>query len=409
MSIESRYRTVLLDAEFPAGGLIRWDTADGPLRGEPAQRCSGNWMLDQRAAQQTLHSLGAPDVRSEWPIEPVPGVFSNLKELGRVAGSAYAAAVGGALEVGRVRVMRDGEPLDRSEFDRSERVASFGAARIDPLRLRSLLAAGACMSIFGVQEMDPSVAAICARAAAASGARVGASLFYSSPDSHGYPPHYDEFHSLLLQIDGSKLWSVKPGPVAEPGVGHSWPKVRSFYPRVPDDVGQYDSEAVEFTLEPGAALWIPAGWIHSGIAGPLGSTHLTLSFNAWHVFELLRILVGDSGSVAGTRREVVAGEMAAKAVLETACTGLESFAAHIRSDIGIGNRLLERMLFAGPAVPYASDEEKGGSPGTSDLETPVAIRHCASCVELHLGDRIVQVPAGDPLFERIEQQFDENP
>lgn len=104
---------------------------------------------------------------------------------------------------------------------------------------------------------------------------------YLSPDGSGFSLHLDDHPVLVLQIEGSKHWWVWPEVgVANPPRSFSFPPDREVV-RLP--WGTYtrpdESRLLEFTLEPGDVLYVPAGaWHKTRAIG--GSLALTMASHA---------------------------------------------------------------------------------------------------------------------------------
>ena len=91
---------------------------------------------------------------------------------------------------------------------------------------------------------------------------------YMSPDGHGFTLHLDDHPVFVLQIEGKKQWSVSPEiGVPDPIRGFSFPPDRDRL-RVPwGSFERPDEEQfLQFTLEPGDALYLPAGTWHKARA-----------------------------------------------------------------------------------------------------------------------------------------------
>jgi hypothetical protein len=117
---------------------------------------------------------------------------------------------------------------------------------------------------------------------------------YLSPDGQGFGLHLDDHPVWILQIDGSKRWSVSPEiGVPEPVRGFSFPPDRTVL-NVP--WGRFErpdeSRFFEVTLEPGDVLYLPAGTWHKARA--IGhSLALTMASRAATGLDLARAAILD--------------------------------------------------------------------------------------------------------------------
>ncbi|MDP3952015.1 MAG: cupin domain-containing protein [Microbacterium sp.] len=124
------------------------------------------------------------------------------------------------------------------------------------------------------------------------------SVFWSGPASTGFPTHYDTFHSILVQLSGSKAWRLGPGPIGTPSPHQTWPTIRGQLP----NVGKLTlSRARDVSLSAGEALWLPPGWLHAGAANPKGSLHATWGLIPYSWAELIQRLAGSAHHLAALR------------------------------------------------------------------------------------------------------------
>ncbi|MGB8508281.1 MAG: cupin domain-containing protein [Pyrinomonadaceae bacterium] len=106
---------------------------------------------------------------------------------------------------------------------------------------------------------------------------VAMAVYFSPPNFQGVKPHYDTQENFLLQVEGSKQWTVYP-PVFD------LPPVEGSYATVPRE--KLSEPICETVLQPGDALYIPRGFVHEGIAGDKPSLHITVDIHVrtWHDF-----------------------------------------------------------------------------------------------------------------------------
>lgn len=377
--------TIFLDgASAKPGTYLPWDLMPRP--DTPRSGCTGRWRLTD-GSSTWLRKYGVPDLSAGWPAEPVVVASDGFATLRAAADNVLSMITTGVVGAGRLRVLREGMPVDASEYELAGRGFDlFQEDRVDPARVREILDDRGTLAVFAVQDIERTAAVLCTRAAAMSGARAGSTLFYSAAGASGFSAHYDEFHSLLIQLDGSKEWNVQASPVSRPGPGHSWPVLRGHFPG-PGELETQGSGSRQITLQPGSALWIPAGWAHSGIAGDLPSTHFTLVFSAWHTFEIMRMLMVDAGSVPQLRTELTATDIFDGDLPALCAGGFEDFAAALGDRTDLHQLIIERMLSDAPYAPYP--EIGFGNISAENPEMALAIRSCDKCVDLHFGDRIL--------------------
>lgn len=85
------------------------------------------------------------------------------------------------------------------------------------------------------------------------GARIGLNLYFTSGQTAGLKPHFDDHHVFAVQLEGSKQWHVGPQVMV------ATPEAPSYYPN--KDLG-YKSQ---LRLRAGEALYLPSGRWHSAV------------------------------------------------------------------------------------------------------------------------------------------------
>lgn len=107
---------------------------------------------------------------------------------------------------------------------------------------------------------------------------IAMAVYLSPPNFHGVKPHYDTQENFLLQVEGSKQWTVyKPL--------HEFPPVEGSYAPVPRE--KLSEPICETVLNPGDALYIPRGFVHEGMAGDKPSLHITVDVHVRTWFDFL--------------------------------------------------------------------------------------------------------------------------
>ena len=128
----------------------------------------------------------------------------------------------------------------------------------------------------------------------AMGAPLNANLYETPAGERGLEAHYDDHCVLVLQLAGSKTWRLSGPAPAE------WlPPLRSNRTAAPPA----SNRETDVMLARGDALYVPRGVVHSCVAGPEGSTHLTLGVEVepvleWHA--LLQLLLLTASRAAST-------------------------------------------------------------------------------------------------------------
>jgi ribosomal protein L16 Arg81 hydroxylase len=115
--------------------------------------------------------------------------------------------------------------------------------------------------------------------------RIGCNLYLTPPKSQGFPPHYDDHDTLLLQIEGRKRWRIYD-PI------EMFPLERQVTPLPRERLSPLRSEIV---MEPGHVLYMPRGFYHEAATMDGHSMHLTIGIYHPTWFDLVsKLLIADA-------------------------------------------------------------------------------------------------------------------
>jgi hypothetical protein len=222
------------------------------------------------------------------------GGFDDLLSLADVD----RALTGAGLRRPAVRVVRDGEVLDPATWTRPART---GNARIDDLvhpgRLLGLYAEGATVVLQSLQRWWPPVTAFCQDLEEVLGHPVQANAYLTPPGAAGLAPHHDTHDVFVLQLHGSKSWTVRAPVIAAPLPRH----------RADHDRAGRQPVLLETDLAAGDCLYLPRGFVHAARAQTDASLHLTIGVLAPTVHDLVRRLVEATADDPAFRRNLPIG------------------------------------------------------------------------------------------------------
>lgn len=146
-----------------------------------------------------------------------------------------------------------------------ESLATDATGQVAPAAVYGALDAGKSIVIRHLRRSWPQISTLCARVEAALGQPVSANMFLTPAHAAGYPDHADSADTFFCQLEGSKTWTIHEPQVSLP------------CDAPPDPDATALGAARVFRLEPGDVLFLPRGWIHSGVAGDVPSLHVTLA------------------------------------------------------------------------------------------------------------------------------------
>lgn len=114
----------------------------------------------------------------------------------------------------------------------------------------------------------------------------GRSLIYATPDGKGTAPHFDQNINFVLQIQGTKIWTMaKNSSVTSPMDRHTMglpvdPEMMSYLDSPMTEVMPEETE--KFELRPGSLLFVPRGvWHSTEASGHALSLNFTFTAPAW--------------------------------------------------------------------------------------------------------------------------------
>ncbi|WP_302893653.1 JmjC domain-containing protein [Ralstonia pseudosolanacearum] len=208
--------------------------------------------------------------------------------------------------------------INRFRVDQNIRMAgadkeifpTVAAARQDALQWIFEGLANGYTAIFNKLNLcNPCVAGLCDEITRAypEGARTFVTAFLSPSSQHCFGYHYDEVDVFLVQIHGTKSWSI-----AEPST--PFPIEGMHKPPVTQD--QSGREYLRVNLVPGDVLYIPRGHIHRGLPGQTGSLHLSAGVHVPTVADCIIKMVRKASLLEEALRRPLEADQSAEAVRE---------------------------------------------------------------------------------------------
>ncbi|QTT76389.1 hypothetical protein J7W19_26105 [Streptomyces mobaraensis NBRC 13819 = DSM 40847] len=174
----------------------------------------------------------------------------------------------GALRSGFVTVIHQGRPVAAELLCREPQ--DVGGVEhddlVDPQALTPYREQGATIILACLQLYSRQVAGLAQRLSDAMRCDVEAHAFHTPASTHGLAPHFDGEPGFLLQLEGSKHWTLHP-PLTD-GL-----PIQGGHP--PIDWQPDETLTQRFTVEPGDLLYLPRGWVHYADTTEQHSLHIT--------------------------------------------------------------------------------------------------------------------------------------
>jgi hypothetical protein len=138
--------------------------------------------------------------------------------------------------------------------------------RIDLPRAYQLFHSGATISLSQLQERLPALAALCRSAEQTFSHHFQTNIYLSPRNAQGFRTHYDSHDVFVLQISGTKHWTLNDTLIELPLHGQGFEPSQ----HVAGPATQ------EFTIKAGDVLYCPRGLFHAARATDDVSLHITL-------------------------------------------------------------------------------------------------------------------------------------
>ncbi len=221
-----------------------------------------------------------------WLIDPVPTAEfdrdyyeQRLLHIRRAAPAYYAELLSAAdldTVLGTHSAGHRDVALVRGDGNVPPAEYTNDAGRVQPLEVARRFDEGATVVFNQLHKRVPALARLCVALGLRFSSRVQTNVYLTPPDAQGFAPHWDTHDVFVLQISGTKRWTIYDTPVRLPLRG------QRFQPGTPPgDVSD------EFELGPGGAVYLPRGLMHSARSTGEASLHVTLGLTAFTWAELL--------------------------------------------------------------------------------------------------------------------------
>jgi bifunctional lysine-specific demethylase and histidyl-hydroxylase NO66 len=316
--------------------------------------------------------------------------FDDLLDLAGVD----RALTGHGLRFPAVRLVRDGEVLDRSSFTRRARTgATTFDDLIDPGRVLDGFAGGATIVLQSLQRWWPPLAAFCRDLELALGHQVQANAYLTPAGAQGLAAHHDTHDVFVLQVAGTKQWLVR-----EPALEAPLPRHRSDH-----DEAATRPVLFEAALAPGDGMYLPRGFVHSASAQEGVSLHLTIGVLATTVHDLLQRIVDLAADEPTFRRALPVGyahdDATARATVKAAVADLTAWLERLDT-VPVAEELQRRFwanrhpLLGGQLAELVNlDRIDDATVVTRRPGTACSLQVVEGRLRVAMGDRRLELPA----------------
>ncbi len=185
-----------------------------------------------------------------------------------------------------LRIAKNGQTLAEREFTRGGGAGAGVADQVADDEVFRRFADGSTIVLQALHRNWPRIIDFAQSLAATLGHPVQVNAYITPPQSQGFSAHYDVHDVFILQLAGTKAWTVHE-PV------HRWPMRDQSWDRYADAVAQRasDEPALSAVLAPGDCLYLPRGFLHSAVAQGGVAAHLTIGVHTWTELDVTRALL----------------------------------------------------------------------------------------------------------------------
>lgn len=243
--------------------------------------------------------------REFWGRKPLLTTAENLPEgftdlMTEAAVDELVSSRG--LRTPFIRMAHEGSVLSPATYTAP---GGFGAEVGDQVSSEKVLqefAAGATIVLQGLHRTWPPLIDFTRRLVDDLGHPIQVNAYITPACSRGFDPHYDVHDVFVLQIAGEKHWRIHAPVHVDPLRDQPWGDHRA-------EVAEAATHepVIDAVFQPGDALYLPRGWIHSAEALGGTSVHLTIGVAAYTRADVVQALIGSLGDVAALRSSLPAG------------------------------------------------------------------------------------------------------
>lgn len=185
-----------------------------------------------------------------------------------------------------LRMAKDGAVRAAASFTRGGGAGAAIADQAADDKVLSALADGSTLVLQGLHRTWPPLVDFGARLAEQLGHPIQINAYITPPQSQGFAPHHDTHDVFVLQVSGRKHWTAHP-PVVDDPLGNQ--PFDAFKAEIAGRVAE--DPLIDTVLEPGDALYLPRGTVHSARALGETSIHLTVGVHPLTRYDLVRFLL----------------------------------------------------------------------------------------------------------------------
>ncbi|HEX2774937.1 MAG TPA: cupin domain-containing protein, partial [Micromonosporaceae bacterium] len=185
-----------------------------------------------------------------------------------------------------LRVAKEGQLVSPARYTGSGGAGAEVGDQVLDERVLQLYADGATLVLQGLHRIWPPLIDFARELGADLVQPVQINAYLTPPSNQGFATHYDTHDVFVLQVDGCKHWRIHEPVLTDPLERQPWGGRADEVSATADG-----PPALDVTLQPGDALYLPRGWLHSAQAEGESSLHLTVGIRALTRYALVEALL----------------------------------------------------------------------------------------------------------------------
>jgi lysine-specific demethylase/histidyl-hydroxylase NO66 len=197
-----------------------------------------------------------------------------------------------------LRVAKQGTVLPTGRYTGSGGAGAEIADQVVDDQVMRLYADGATLVLQGLHRIWPPLIDFARELGRQLRQPLQVNAYLTPAGNRGFATHYDTHDVFVLQVDGTKRWRIHEPVLPDPLERQPWGGRADEVGAVADGPA-----ALDVVLNPGDALYLPRGWLHSAEAQGHRSLHLTLGVRAltrYALVEELLTLAAQDGRLRAT-------------------------------------------------------------------------------------------------------------
>ncbi|HEX8096310.1 MAG TPA: cupin domain-containing protein [Jatrophihabitans sp.] len=197
---------------------------------------------------------------------------------------------------------KQGKVIPARQFTRAGGLGAGVSDQVADDKVLGLLTDGATLVLQALHRTWPPLVHFGSRLSAELGHPVQINCYLTPPQNQGFAPHYDTHDVFVLQVAGRKRWVVHRPVLTDPLPGQDWEQHRAAVA-----ARSAEPPLLDLTLQPGDALYLPRGFVHSAMAQGDTSIHLTVGVHPVTRHDLLKHLLAEAAGEPSLRASLPLG------------------------------------------------------------------------------------------------------